>query len=594
VEAYSQEFLLESADCESIEIIGALLATRWEDALRARGYSEQSAMEAAVGIELELMEAEVMMIVRPVVEGRADDIKRLIDKKLALKDITEKITKDVRRSLMLEVIEEELLAMPLAHWQLLYPQTHEAVTASDGNAKEEGGGGGAETRVAVAAAEVVCIKEELVRNPKRTGLLCELMDGIGCLCASTRRTLRYSAYVQQLETARAHQRYTEEYAHELVDEVLFEDLSDIAGTLYRTMLREKAEEACALMLEAILDHVVAKVKERGTHCANTILTAILDESYRCWRRQMTLRLEAEAVAEELEGEERAERRLRQEEEQQISAAVFSLEPVDTEEGMYMSHDLEKETDRTVTPRYSLERTRVGGVEWAQQPVGKQWLHYYTETAVKYDDSDTLRRVRTSVDHTNLENAPIERQKGVRMMALQVRQGHAQRTEEFIGLLSDPDEDVRRLCLDALCVAVCAGHEVAVAAGVLLTDKPEAHLRMCGIQMLEQVALKTGDFNMMQSLVWLVDDRTPEVHTRAVELLARCIHEGVSSHTAIAPPPTPVAESVAGRNENDYVTPKNVVANFEEGGGGGGGGGKKGGGGGGGGDEKRGWCVLWGA
>jgi hypothetical protein len=50
--------------------------------------------------------------------------------------------------------------------------------------------------------------------------------------------------------------------------------------------------------------------------------------------------------------------------------------------------------------------------------------------------------------------------------------------------------------------------------------------------LEGEALKTGDFELLQPLVWLVDDRTPEVQKAALLLLARCILKGVSSGQAL--------------------------------------------------------------
>ena len=43
----------------------------------------------------------------------------------------------------------------------------------------------------------------------------------------------------------------------------------------------------------------------------------------------------------------------------------------------------------------------------------------------------------------------------------------------------------------------------------------------------------GDFDILQPLVWLVDDRTPEVMRAAVVLLAHCIEAGATSGSAVA-------------------------------------------------------------
>ena len=105
-------------------------------------------------------------------------------------------------------------------------------------------------------------------------------------------------------------------------------------------------------------------------------------------------------------------RLREEEDRQISAAVYSLDPVTTEEDMYQTHDKARERELTVTPRYSLEQRRVGGREWSMHPTGKQWVSYFSETQCGKDDVDTVRRVRRNLGP---DNSPVERQAAVRML-----------------------------------------------------------------------------------------------------------------------------------------------------------------------------------
>ena len=114
--------------------------------------------------------------------------------------------------------------------------------------------------------------------------------------------------------------------------------------------------------------------------------------------------------------------------------------------MYQTHEEARERELTVTPRYSLEQRRVGGREWSIHPTGKQWVNYYTETQCGKDDVDTVRRVRGSLDPGN---SPVDRQAAVRMLAKQVRDGHPDMTKEFLILLGDHDEHVRRLSFDAL-------------------------------------------------------------------------------------------------------------------------------------------------
>jgi len=555
VAAYASALLLDVADSEAVELLSALLATRWEEALRARGYSEQAAMEAAVGLELEFVEEEITRIVRPDVAGRAEEIRRYIDKRLAHMDITEKITKDVRRALMVEVIEEELVSMTLPQWKILHPAPDADDTHDDGSGGDSAVPPGAQgpdecadaaeaeaaaarraaaeaEAAAKAAAAVEEVRAALASGPQRSGMLLELVSAIASLCASARRAVRQPVFFLQLETARALERCTEQYAHDLVEEVLLEELREHADRVYRMMLREKAEAETSAALQAVLDKVSATVSAHARENAALLVADLLELSYRKWRSLMTVRLEEEALEEQRIWEERAERRLREEEDRQISAAVYSLEPVATEDDMYQAHEGVFEKELTVTPRYGLERKRVGGVEWAQHAMGKQWVHYHNETEVKNNGPDTIRRVRDSLDPAN---TPVQRQAAVRMLAQQVRAGEKAMTNFFIELLSDDDKVVQRLALEALSSAVASRKEAAISAGVLLIDKGDPHLRICGIKALEHTALKEGTFDILQPLVWLVDDRTPEVQKAAVELLCRCVEAGASSGSAVKEP-----------------------------------------------------------
>ena len=85
VATYTQDLLCEVTDRETIDLISAILASRWEEILRAKGYSEQSALEAALGVQADLVEEEILQIVRPLVAGRTDQTRRLIDRQLAHK-----------------------------------------------------------------------------------------------------------------------------------------------------------------------------------------------------------------------------------------------------------------------------------------------------------------------------------------------------------------------------------------------------------------------------------------------------------------------------------------------------------------------------
>jgi len=216
------------------------------------------------------------------------------------------------------------------------------------------------------------------------------------------------------------------------------------------------------------------------------------------------RQEDEALAEEREYQQRAERRLREEEDRQISAAVYSLEPVTTEESMYQSHEEARERELTVTPRYSLEQQRVGGREWSHNPAGKQWVSYFSETQCGKDDAPTVTRVLRNL---NPDNPPVERQAAVRMLAKQVREGHIEMTKEFLGLLQDHDMQVQRLAFEALSWAVNDGKDAALAAAILLLDKAEASLRLYGIKALETVALRCVRICMcgIHSCVWWTCD-----------------------------------------------------------------------------------------
>ena len=197
--------------------------------------------------------------------------------------------------------------------------------------------------------------------------------------------------------------------------------------------------------------------------------------------------------------------------------------------MYQVHDDKHQVEITVTPRRKPEKKRYGGVEWAAQPMATQWVNYYTETQVSNGEAENIRRCLNQLQE---HNAAHVRQSAVRMLAALVRKGHEGMTKIFVELILDQDKDVRRLALDAMCAGVEAGHEVSVTAGVLLIDKADASQRLAGIRVLEAEALKRGEFNILQPLVWLVDDRTPAVMLAAVRLLARCVEEGARSRFAI--------------------------------------------------------------
>jgi HEAT repeat protein len=579
VAAYTSELMLNVADNETVELISACLATRWEEALRARGYSEQAAVEAAMGLVLNMVEEEITHIVRPEVAGRAEDIRRYIDKKLAHMDITEKITKDVRRDLIMEVIEEELVSMTMPQWRILHPAPAQSTGGNqDGElgaaAAARYGGEGQDECVDPAEAEAVAAraaakaeaaekaaaaeevramlrekeKREVARGRQSSGMLLELINATATLCASARRAVRQPMFFLQLETARALERCTAQCTHDLLEEVLVGEVKMHADRVYRIMLREKAETETNAVLDVVLDKVAVTINAHAKEHAKVLIADLLELSYRRWRSLMTVRLEEEALEEQRIWEERAERKLRAEEDRQISAAVYSLEHVSSEEDMYQSHDTIFERELTVTPRYGLERKRIGGVEWGQHAMGKQWVQYHTETQVKHNDPDTVRRVRDSLDPAN---TPVQRQTAVRMLAQQVRAGDATMTPFFIDLLSDDDKVVQRLALEAISSAVASHKEAAIRAGMILIDKGDPHLRICGIKALEHIALKEGTFDILQPLVWLVDDRTRHVQKAAVDLLCRCLEAGASSGSAVKEPAVRVATPPPGGNANDY-------------------------------------------
>ena len=594
VAALTSELLLNVADNETVELISECLATRWEEALRARGYSEQAAVEAAMGLLLNMVEEEITHIVRPEVAGRAEDIRRYIDKKLAHMDITEKITKDVRRDLIVEVIEEELIFMTMPQWRILYPAQiaggdqdgepgaaaaarhgaegqDECVEPAEAEAVAARAAAKAEAaeKAAAAAEEVRAMlrereKRELARCRPSSGMLLELINATATLCASARRAVRQPMFFLQLETAWALERCTAQCAHDLLEEVLVGEAKVHADRVYRIMLREKAETESSAMLDVVLDKVAVTINAHAKEHAKVLIADLLELSYRKWRSLMTVRLEEEALEEQRIWEERAERKLRAEEDRQISAAVYSLEPVSSEEDMYQSHDAIFERELTVTPRYGLERKRIGGVEWGQHAMGKQWVQYHTETEVKHNNPDTVRRVRDSLDPAN---TPVQRQSAVRMLAQQVRAGDATMTPFFIDLLSDDDKVVQRLALEAISAAVASHKEAAIRAGMILIDKSDPHLRICGIKALEHIALQEGSFDILQPLVWLVEDRTRHVQKAAVDLLCRCVEAGASSGSAVKEPAVRVATPPPGGNVNDYkpgfAAPKVEVVEAEK-------------------------------
>ena len=209
IEAFALDFLLEVADHDVIELISELLAARWEEALRARGFSAQSAMEAALAMEIQFVEEEVLMIVRPEIAGRADEIRRLIDKKLAHKDITEKITKDVRRDLMIEVIEEELLSVTLSRWRALHPpavvvgtESQESKELRGKQEQEQSHGAAAERSNNTEPGRVEHTEHVLAADAPKTndygnkseGVLCILINAMTTLRSCARRGLQQPAF----------------------------------------------------------------------------------------------------------------------------------------------------------------------------------------------------------------------------------------------------------------------------------------------------------------------------------------------------------------------------------------------------------------
>ena len=385
------------------------------------------------------------------------------------------------------------------------------------------------SELAAAAVEAAAVEAERARRKIPEGVLNQLMWATSRLCSCTKRALRQPVFILELETARAEERVSKEYMRELVLQVGVEEMTALASEAYKLLLREAALAATGQVVDHVLGVVVETIKAHAEKQSALIVHFLLDNTYREWRLVNTRRMEAEALAEEREWEERAEKRLREEEDRQISAAVYSLQPVDTEEEMYQVHDDKHQVEITVTPRRKPEKKRYGGVEWAAQPMATQWVNYYTETQVSNGEAENIRRCLNQLQE---HNAAHVRQSAVRMLAALVRKGHEGMTKIFVELILDQDKDVRRLALDAMCAGVEAGHEVSVTAGVLLIDKADASQRLAGIRVLEAEALKRGEFNILQPLVWLVDDRTPAVMLAAVRLLARCVEEGARSRLAI--------------------------------------------------------------
>ena len=385
------------------------------------------------------------------------------------------------------------------------------------------------SELAAAAVEAAAVEAERARRKVPEGVLNQLMWATSRLCSCTKRALRQPVFILELETARAEERVSKEYMRELVLQVGVEEMTALASEAYKLLLREAALAATGQVVDHVLGVVVETIKAHAEKQSALIVHFLLDNTYREWRLVNTRRMEAEALAEEREWEERAEKRLREEEDRQISAAVYSLQPVDTEEEMYQVHDDKHQVEITATPRRKPEKKRYGGVEWAAQPMATQWVNYYTETQVSNGEAENIRRCLNQLQE---HNAAHVRQSAVRMLAALVRKGHEGMTKIFVELILDQDKDVRRLALDAMCAGVEAGHEVSVSAGVLLIDKADVSQRLAGIRVLEAEALKRGEFNILQPLVWLVDDRTPAVMLAAVRLLARCVEEGARSRFAI--------------------------------------------------------------
>jgi len=287
VEAYSHDFLLDVADCAALELISELLAARWEELLRARGYSAQSAMEVALALEIQMVEEEVLMIVRPEIEGRADEIRRLIDKKLAHKDITEKLTKDVRRDMIIEVIEEELLGMTLPGWRAQHLSEGTESKSGDGGKKMVLAEGGKEegNHVGLESSEPA----ELKVAGKQPGMLCEIVDGIRHLRACARRQLQQPVFFAELEHARAMDRCMSFVTEEMLEAVLEEGLVEVATHIYRIMMREKASEETVKIMALLLDKVAENVSLDAKAAASHVVAYTLDESYRRWRIAMAQR-----------------------------------------------------------------------------------------------------------------------------------------------------------------------------------------------------------------------------------------------------------------------------------------------------------------
>ena len=168
------------------------------------------------------------------------------------------------------------------------------------------------SELAAAAVEAAAVEAERARRKVPEGVLNQLMWATSRLCSCTKRALRQPVFILELETARAEERVSKEYMRELVLQVGVEEMTALASEAYKLLLREAALAATGQVVDHVLGVVVETIKAHAEKQSALIVHFLLDNTYREWRLVNTRRMEAEALAEEREWEERAEKRLREE------------------------------------------------------------------------------------------------------------------------------------------------------------------------------------------------------------------------------------------------------------------------------------------
>jgi len=227
--AFVESLLDAFAVSAAVEELTPLLASRWEDILRARGFTLQACEEVCTGLGEEVLDEQVGAIVRAQVEEIRAEVRKATDRALAHKGVTDAMTKDVRAALLQGEAEAVVRAAVV--------ELTRALAAIQGGAKR-------------ALAQLAC-GAELERRFRHDRVAEQAAPRAAPRRARARR--RRAGWGGALRAG----------AGQVAEELLAEVAAEVAAQEYADALRAAALAQAAAALAALLERVALQAQTRS-------------------------------------------------------------------------------------------------------------------------------------------------------------------------------------------------------------------------------------------------------------------------------------------------------------------------------------------